>query len=384
MTHLWRELAQAVAVVGTLSGISYYGLCLWSARSFLRQSKTGSLQFTPPISILKPLRGTDPNIDESFRSHCLQDYPEYEIIFGVSDANDPAVPAVEELMRDFPNRAIRLLVCSDVLGSNVKVSNLIQMLVAARYEYVFVNDSDMRVPRDYLGRVIAPMSDDAVGMVTCMYRGQAAGTLGSKLEAIGISTEFHAGVLAAWRLEGGVHFGLGSTLAFSRKALTAIGGFEPLVDYLADDYELGYRISQAGYKVVLSDLVVDTHVPPYSLSEFLHHQLRWSRSTRHSRQWGYTGLILTYALPWALLAVLASRLAPWSWALLAVALAARVLVAVVVGFVVLRDRQVPRDLWLLPVRDLFALGIWVASYTGDTVAWRGDQFVLKDGKLTPA
>src|SRR5919205_482027 len=237
MTHLWRELAQAVAVVGTSSAIGYYGLCLWSARSFVRQSRTPSPQFAPPVSILKPLRGTDPDIDEGFRSHCLQDYPEYEIIFGVSDANDPAVPAVEKLMREFPGRAIRLLVCSDVLGSNVKVSNLIQMLAAARYEYVFVNDSDIRVPRDYLRRVIAPMSDDAVGLVTCMYRGQAAATLGSKLEAIGISTEFHAGVLAAWQLEGGVHFGLGSTLAFSRKALSAIGGFEPLVDYLADDYE---------------------------------------------------------------------------------------------------------------------------------------------------
>src|SRR5690242_16743070 len=266
MPHRLQGVLEALAILGTASGIGYYLLCLWAALRF-RQRPQPAAAFTPCVSILKPLKGTDPEIYESFRSHCVQDYPEYELIFGVSDPDDPAVPLVRRLMREFPQRSIQLVVCSELRGANVKVSNLIQMFGVAQFSHVVVNDSDIRVPGDYLRRIMAPMASADVGMVTCMYRGQPAETLGSKLEAIGISTEFHPGVLAAQQLEGGVHFALGSTLAFSRAALGAIGGFEPLADYLADDYELGRRISDAGYRVVLSDVVVDTHVPAYSLNE---------------------------------------------------------------------------------------------------------------------
>ncbi len=382
--ELTLRIMQLAGAAGTACGIGYYLLCLWGARSFRRAAAAPLPAFTPPVSILKPLRGTDPDIYESFRSHCLQDYPAYELIFGVSDPNDEAVPLVERLQREFPQRSIQLVVCPEVLGTNRKVSNLIQMLQVAKHDFLIVNDSDIKVPGDYLRRVIAPMESPDVGLVTCMYRGFAGNSLGSKLEAIGITTEFHAGVLAARQLEGEIRFALGSTLAFSRVALKAIGGLPALVDYLADDYELGKRIADKGFRVLLSPVVVDTHLPDYSFAEFFQHQLRWARSTRHSRRWGYFGVVLTFALPWALVAVAGSRGAAWSWALLGSALALRFAVALEVGLHVLAERELLRDLWLLPLRDLIALAIWVGSYTGHTVAWRGDRFVLRDGKLIPA
>ncbi len=228
---------EIVAILGCLSSCIYYVVCLYSAVAFLRASKatTGNRpSYAPPISILKPLKGIDPEIYESFRSHCLQDYLDYEIVFGVSDPVDPAVASVERLKREFPDRAIQLVVCPNILGPNVKVSNLEQMVQAARFEYLIVNDSDIRVERDYLQRVVAPLAGENVGMVTCLYRGVAAPTLGSQLEALGISTDFSAGVLAAQLIEGALSFGLGSTLAFRRRDLNQIGGFRSIVEFLAE------------------------------------------------------------------------------------------------------------------------------------------------------
>src|SRR3984885_11122854 len=241
LMHFILRTVQIVSAIGIVSSALYYLLCLWSAAAFLREREAGEGSAptweVPPVSILKPLKGTDPEIYENFRSHCLQDYPEYEIIFGVNDPNDPAIESVRELQREFPDRRIQLLVGSNILGANVKVSNLAQMLAEARYDYLIVNDSDIRVEPDYLRRVIAPLADLRIGMATCLYRGVADATLGSRLEALGISTDFCPSVLAAWQLEGGIRFGLGSTLAFGRADLEKIGGFTSFVDYLADDYE---------------------------------------------------------------------------------------------------------------------------------------------------
>jgi ceramide glucosyltransferase len=383
MAHLLLVL-EMIAALGACAGAGYYTLCLWSAGRFLRAARRARpAAFAPPVSILKPLRGTDPEIYESFRSHCLQDYPEYELIFGVSDPGDPAVELVHRLKREFPGRAIRMVVCPQVLGTNLKVSNLVQMLPLARYDHLIVNDSDIRVPTDYLRRVMAPFAETKVGMVTCLYRGIAGRTLGSRLEAIGISTDFSAGVLAARQLEG-IRFALGSTLAFPRSALEAIGGFDPLVDYLADDFELGARMARAGFEVRLSEVVVDHHLPDYSLRAFIDHQLRWARSTRDSRRWGYTGVVLTFGVPWAILACLLARGAPWTIGLLAVVAALRLVMAWAVGCKVLGDDQVPRQIYLVPLRDIAAMLVWAASYAGHTVAWRGDQFILEKGKLRPA
>jgi ceramide glucosyltransferase len=378
-------ILQIVAILGCLSSCLYFLVCLWSVAAFLRTSEEGGgarpTHAPPPVSILKPLKGIDPEIYESFRSHCLQDYPEYEIIFGVSDPADPAAASVERVKSEFPERAIQLVICPNILGPNVKVSNLEQMVQAAHHEYLIVNDSDIRVERDYLQRVIAPLADERVGMVTCLYRGVAASTLGSHLEALGISTDFSAGVLAARLLEGGLSFGLGSTLAFRRRDLIRIGGFESIVDYLADDYELGHRIAGLGLKVALSHVVVETHLPAYDLAGFLAHQMRWARGVRDSRLGGYIGLAATFGLFWAILNLMFAGAAPWSWIVLGCVLLLRILVASAVGKSVLEDNQMPGQLWLLPLRDLIAVAVWIASFWGHTVTWRGDRFELRKGRL---
>lgn len=366
-----------------ICGMGFYLLCIWSASRFRREGRHPRPAGTPPVTILKPLRGVDPQMYESFRSHCVQDYPEYEIIFGVSEADDPAVQGVEQLIREFPQCKIRLMVCPEVLGNNRKTSNLVQMLAFARYDHILINDSDIFVTPDYLRRVMAPFARPQVGMVTCPYRGIAAETLGSRLESLGISTDFIAGVLAARQIENGIHFALGSTLAMTRAALEAIGGLRPLVDYLADDFELGYRISKAGYEVVLADIVVETHLPAYSFRGFVEHQMRWARSTRDSRRLGYVGLLLTFGLPWAIFAVLLAPFSWWSWATLAAAAILRAAVALTVGIGVVHDAAVPRNLWLLPLRDLVAFWVWFASFADNKVHWRGDVFILKDGRIHP-
>ncbi len=385
MIHSIFRLAEVVAAFGAICSSAYYLLCLWSASAFLRRRVAGEgallAHDLPPVSILKPLKGTDPEIYQSFRSHCLQDYPDYEIIFGVSDPNDPAVASVRQLQSEFPALSIRLIVCDKTLGANVKVSNLAQMLAEARHQYLLVNDSDIRVEADYLRRVITPLANPQVGMVTCLYRGVAAATLGSRIESLGISTDFCAGVLAARQLEGGLKFGLGSTMAFRRGSLEKIGGFESFADYLADDYEFGRRIADLGLEVRLSEVIVETNLPAYRGPEFLSHQLRWARGVRDSRSGGYFGLVLTYGLLWSCVLVAASRGAIWAWILAGTTLFLRAAVALVVGKSVLRDRQLLRQLWLLPLRDLVGVGVWIASLAGHTVSWRGDRFELKNGKL---
>jgi ceramide glucosyltransferase len=385
MIHNLVKILQIVASLGCVSSCLYYILVLWSARAFSRQGSDSleprlEREF-PPVSILKPLKGVDPEIYESFRSYCRQSYPEYEIIFGVSDPDDPAIAAVQQLQREFPEHAIRLVVCSEKLGANLKVSNLEQMLAWARFDHVLVSDSDIRVEGDYLRRVVAPLRDDKVGVVTCLYRGIAAATLGSRLESLGISTDFSPGVLVAWQLEGGLHFGFGSTLVLRRSNLQQIGGFKSIVDFLADDYELARGISDLGLKVVLSDVVVETHLQPYDFRGYIAHQLRWARAIRDSRPAGYFGLIATFGLTWSLVDLIAARGATWAWVQLVTVAVLRAAVALRVGRTFLKDRQVTKFLWLVPLRDLVGVFVWTASLGGHSITWRGDSFTLKNGKL---
>jgi ceramide glucosyltransferase len=255
-------------------------------------------------------------------------------------------------------------------------------LPSARHEILLVNDSDIRVPNDYLRNVVAPLADPSIGLVTCLYRGVASPTLGSRLEALGISTDFIPGVLSARLLEKGLHFGLGSTLAFRRRELEVIGGFEALLGYLADDYELGRRIAATGKRVELSVATVTTFLPAYTLRQFFQHQLRWSRTVRGARRWGYAGLLVTFGLPWALLALIAARGAAWAWALLAMTLAARLVVGFGAAVVLLNDPQFLGNILFLPLRDLIAPFVWAASFMGNRIHWRGADFDLKDGRLT--
>ena len=383
---------EAITTLLTLSGLVYLLMALWGARDFVHHWQRRSLDIghTPDVTILKPVKGIDPRMYAGLVSHCQQQYTgNFEIIFGVSSLDDPAAAEINRLRAEFPAIAIRLVECRERLGTSGKVSNLVQMLREARYEHVIINDSDIHVTPHYLTRVMACFADPNVGMVTAPYIGRTADngpglTLWSRLEALGISTDFFAGVLTARKLEGGIRFGLGSTLATSKAALAKAGGLEPLVEYLADDYEMGERIANAGFRVELCSEVVETTVPAYQFGGFRDHQLRWARSTRDSRKLGYLGLGITYALPWAMMTCIASGLALWSFSLLSVVLLARVAVALSVGVGVLRDGQVLRDLYLLPLRDLFGLGFWAWSFAGDTVVWRGELFHLRNGRITPA
>jgi len=380
------SLALAVEIIAALltaSGIAYGLLALVGVRAFSRDAKKQTAcNFAPGVSILKPVKGVDPRMYAGFVSHCRQVYAgEIELLFGVRSLEDAAVAEVARLRVEHPEMNIRLVECPVLLGSNGKVSSLAQMLPQAKYEYVVVNDSDIVVSPEYLAKVMAPFAEATVGLVTVPYIGLAHGTVWSKLEALGISTDFMPGVLTARKLEGGIRFGLGSTLATTKTALAAIGGFEALVDQLADDYEMGARLAAAGYRVELVHEVVATTVPAYSLRGFCEHQLRWARGTRDSRRAGYLGLGVTYVLPWALAAVIASGGALWSFSLLSVALLVRVSVALNVGVGILRDGQVLRDMWLLPLRDCFGLFFWAWSYASDVVVWRGEKFRLKRGML---
>jgi ceramide glucosyltransferase len=372
----------AVTAAITISSMGYCVLCIWAAGRHAGQSKLySSPSDFPPLSILKPLKGTDPEMYESFRSHCLQDYSIYEILFGINDDNDPAAELVERLQREFPRQPIRLVRCEKNLGANGKVSSLAQLVAEAKYGILLVNDSDIRVSQDYLRTVIGELHQPNAGLVTCLYRGVPANTIASRLESLGISTDFVPGVLAAKQIEGGLQFGLGSTLAFRRVELDAIGGFESIVDYLADDYELGKRIAERGLRVVLSKSVVETFLPAYGLAGFFSHQLRWARTIRVSRPGGYAGLLLTYTLPWAAVCLLLARGTGWAWALLATALLLRMTTAWASAVSVLNDREVVRSLWLLPLRDFLAPMVWIAGMFGRKVVWRGQRFKLENGKL---
>ena len=264
------------------------------------------------------------------------------------------------------------------------------MLPHAAHEHILINDSDIFVGPLYLANVVrgfaAEDGEKAVGMVTAPYLGRTGAasresTVWSKLEALGISTDFMPGVLTARALEGGIHFGMGSTLAMTRTALQAAGGLVPLTEFLADDYEMGKRIAEQGFRVELCGEIVETTVPGYDLRGFWHHQMRWARSTRDSRKAGYVGLGLTYCVPWAVLTVIGSGGALWSFALLSIAVLARMAVALTVGVGLLRDDQVLRDLWLLPLRDAFGLLFWMWSFAGNTVVWRGETFRLSNGRI---
>jgi len=285
---------------------------------------------------------------------------------------------VERIIAEFPQTSIRLVVCGKRLGANGKVSSLIQLLDAASAEYLLVNDSDICIAPDYLRTVISELQQPDTGLVTCLYRGVASGTVGSRLEALGISTDFMPGVLAANLIERGMHFGLGSTLAFRKGDLAAMGGFEAIVNHLADDYELGQRISRSK-KVRLSRSVVETHLAAYDLAGFVAHQLRWARTIRASRPGGYAGLLLTFTLPWAIAALCLSR-GIAGWVLFGLALLSRSTLAYVGSRLVLREKQ-PASIFLLPLSDLVGVAVWFGGMFGSTILWRGERFVLQNGLL---
>jgi ceramide glucosyltransferase len=375
----------ALCAAATVVSIGYCGLSVVAGLKYRTQRRqvANTPEELPAVTILKPLKGADPDLYEALRSHCLQEYPEYELLFGITDQNDPAAALVNRLVSEYPQREIRLVLCDKRLGANGKVSSLVQLERVGRHGILIVNDSDIRVEPNYLKALVNELQRPNTGMVTCLYRGVPEQTPGSKLEALGIATDFAPGVLSAWLLEGGLRFGLGSTLAFRRQDLEAIGGFESILEYLADDYELGNRIAKRNLKIELSRSVVETHLPAYDLKGFLSHQLRWARTIRASRPAGYAGLLLTFTLPWALATLLFASGSPWSGRLLVVALIARYLMAWMIASPVLNDNASLRYGWMLPIRDCLAALVWIGGLLGRKIVWRGEVFRLEGGILKP-
>jgi ceramide glucosyltransferase len=395
----WSLFALRAALFAcAAAAIVYYLIALvagllWFADR--RRQRALGLDYTPPATIFKPVRGADAEAYENFASFLRQDYPEYQVIFGLREENDPAAPIIRRLISDFPGRDVELVISSDEFGHNAKVSNLQNMYAKAKHDVLLIADSDIRVGSDYLRRVVAPLRPQAatqvgpqadrqqVGMVTCLYRGTNAKTFAGLLENIGVSSTFGPDVCSARALQG-VKFAFGSTIAMRRETLERMGGFPALADYLADDFLLGSHAAKEGLEVVLSDCVVEHVSAPDTFAAMLRHQLRWARTVRISRPWGYRGMILTHGVAMALAATLAwgfSGVALW---LLAVTTLARFLPLFVVGVYGLKDRALARYFWLAPIRDLIAFGVWAAGLVGDEIEWRGVRFrVTPGGKLAP-
>jgi ceramide glucosyltransferase len=379
----WTVARDALLLLA-LASFAYYVVAIVAALRFFRRRDTASLpsDFTPPISILKPIYGLDRETYENYASFCTQDYPDYELIFCVSDEQDPAIPVIAKLASDFPQRRINLLIGSDPLGVSDKVNKLCRMAREARYEILAVSDSDVRVEPEYLRAIAAPFHDPTVGAVTCLYRGLTDGSLAANLEAIGNSTDFTAGVLVAW-LFAPVNFTLGATMATTKKCLAEIGGFESLVDHFSDDYELGNRIAARGHRVELSTFPVSIVYPQQTLADAFRHQLRWNVSIRFSRPAGHLGLIFTQGLPLALLASVFAPSAAWAISLLIGYLLLRGISAWVVGVYGMLDGGVRKHMELLPLRDAFAFIVWLASFFPQRIHWRGREFYVRDKRLVP-
>ena len=327
-----------------------------------------------PLSILKPVHGRDPRFYEAIVSHASQDYPEFEILFGAGDPRDPALQDIARLKREFPGRRIEVVV-AETNAPNAKVGVLAELAKRARYPLLLVNDSDIVAPPGYLRAVTAPLADPKAGLVTCLYRG-IADSWAARSEALGISTEFAPSVLVA-RLLGQAEFALGSTMVFRAETLRRVGGFEAIADYLADDYQLGRRISRLGYRIEFAPVVVETDLGGESWAETWRHQVRWARTIRVSRPAGYFGYVVTHATFWALVALAAGE-----WWAAALALGLRMAAGVIVGAGVLKDRRVAKDFWLMPLRDLFGFAVWLAGLFGHTVQWRDRELRLyPDGRI---
>jgi len=363
--------------------LGYYAAATLAALRFFRRERAKKIpEFAPPASLLKPVRGVDFGSAENFASFCRQTYPEYEILFAVNDDADPAVPLIRQLIRDFPQRRIRLFVGADYLGANRKVNNLARLAQEARHEILVLSDGDVRVEPNFLREVVAPLAEESTGAVTCFYRSIAEKNLGAELEAIGAASDFFAGVLMANWLEG-IRFALGAAIATKKSWVEKIGGFAAFSDMLADDYELGNRIAKAGGQVLLSREIVWTMYPAQTARGFWEHQLRWARTVRLCRPLSYFGLLLTHGLPWALLAAV---VAPARWiaiAYLSAYLVLRLVMAWTVGVWGVGDDVLRRRLWLVPLRDCLNFIVWLASFASNRITWSGKEYIIRRGRMIP-
>ena len=375
---------RAALLIVALVPFAYYIVAIVAARRFFsKRAAPIAADFAPPASILKPIYGLDRETYENYASFCRQGYPEFEILFCVSDDQDPAVPVIRKIIQDFPERPIRLFIGSEPLGASDKVNKLCRMVREARHEIVIVTDSDVRVEPGFLRAIAAPFRDPAVGGVTCLYRGLTDGTFPADLEAMGNSTDFAAGVLVNW-LGGKIDFMLGAIMATTKKNLAEIGGFESLADYFCDDFELGNRIAAKGHRIDLGQFPVSIVYPRENFEEAFRHQVRWNLSIRYSRPAGHLGLIFTQGLPWTVLAASLAPSAAIAFAYVAAYVVLRSEMARTVGVWGMRDDALRRKLALLPVRDAFGFLVWLASFFPQRIRWRGKEFYVRNRRLVAA
>ena len=372
-----------------LCPLVYYVLSLYNIIEHfrgIRRLPPRNDAFAPHVSILKPVRGVDSEAYENFASYCRLNYPVYEIIFAVSDSSDPIVPVIEKLQRDFPDTQIRLATSVERLGQNHKISNLHRLVREAQYELLVMSDSDVRVGTEYLRELVAPFSDTDVGAVTSFYRCAGGGTLAADLAMLAMCADSLPCALVARRFEGGVHFAFGWTMATTKERLTEIGGWESMADHHSDDFELGNRIARSGHRVELMREAVSVVFPAETISDLFHHEFRWAIGLRNVRPLAYAGMIFTHGLPWALLAaVLARSAGRTSLAIFYLAgyLILRLGVAWTAGVWGLRDRTLVTKLGLLPLRDAVTFIAWIMGFLSDRISWRGSEFRVKNGLLTP-
>jgi ceramide glucosyltransferase len=356
---------------------AYFALCIFLKRPLPRLKKGPA----PGISLLKPVKGLEEDTAACLDSFIRQDYPNLEILFGVADPGDPVLPLLKALQEKYPQVEIQILICSQKLGLNPKVSALRQLLPRARHDLIVISDSDVRVQTDLLTRLAAALERPGVGLATCLYRSGPVHTAGGALEAWSISADFIPSVATAHYVEG-INFALGAVMALPRPILEDIGGLAAIADYLADDYQLGHRVSRTGLKVCLLPYLVETWGGRGTITDYLTHQLRWARTYRVCRPKGYFAYGITFALPWSLLAWLSSGLAPWAGSLVLISLLVRLGVAAAAEYSCLRGRLPKRYLILLPLKDLFAFSLWILSFFGNSIIWKGERYrVMPDGRL---
>ncbi len=356
-----------------------YSVLAWLAVRTTSRSVRCAATSQPRVTILKPLCGVERETYECLRSFCAQRYPEFQIVFGVCSDTDPAIPVVQRLQREFPRLDLELVVDRRQHGSSRKVSNLINMMSLARHDFLVLSDSDVRVESDYLGRIVAPLLDESVGIVTCTYRGISRGGLWSLLGSLFINDWFMPSVRVAG-LTGSRSFASGATIAMRRHVLASIGGLAMVANQLADDYRLGQLIRRTGLRTVVSDVVVETFVVERNFSDLVHHELRWLRTIRALQPLGYGFSFVTFGMPVTALGALLARGAPPTLGLLAASALARLMLH-------LSTRQ--RDtrlstLLVLPLRDALTLALWTWSFATRRVRWREDRYrVTRDGSVLP-
>jgi ceramide glucosyltransferase len=379
-------LLKLLVLVVAVCPLVYYALAIYCAWDYFRVAHKVPppyVSFTPPVSILKPVRGLDSEAYENFASFCELDYPHYEILFATGSEDDPIVPVIHQLQRDFPNRRIRLITHVPSAGSNRKVNNLCALAKEAKHDVLVISDSDVRVEPDYLHEAVTPLADPATGLVTTLFRGTSRGGFLSELDGLGVPADSAAGALIARKLEGKVNFAFGWTMATTKQHLAEIGGFEAIANHHSDDFELGNRIAQEGHKVVFMRKPVWMVFPSESLGQLLQHEMRWAIGLRNVRPAGYLGMALTFGLAWSVLAAVVAPSVAIGASYLAAYLLLRYAMAWTVGVWGIGDPITQRSLWLVPVRDVLNICVWIAGLFSNTISWRGSMFRVKQGLLIP-